>query len=151
LDLVPPAWTRPFDELRRPFMNLLSEISYHPKHWLQHLDQVQHRGSAVLAHLSRLFEQLAAEQAESTEDPDLESLRKPVYQLLSGLGGFPYERLRRKILEFCLNEAIAVPVLAEVIAREPEYLPADERQFAQALLDDWPLRYVCQARQLFWA
>lgn len=148
-DLFPPTWTRPFEELRGPFLAFLTAVNQEPNRWLGNLDQIQECSSTLVAHLARLFDQFASER-ESAGEPDKDELRQPIFLFLHSIGRLPYPKLRWKIAEFCRREALAVEVFAEVIATEPEYFLTNDRHLAGAILEDWPLRYLCQAWLLFW-
>ncbi len=61
-----------------------------------------------------------------------------------------YERSRRRVLTFCLREAISPEEMAETANNFGGDWAEVGAVWAEALLADWPLRYVYRANRLFW-
>jgi hypothetical protein len=153
LDLMPLSWTRPFAEVRGPLQQVLAQISEAPQRWLTSFDGIKkHKGSAVLAQFGRVLDQLR-EQTEwlPPGGRSREVVAARVLGFLDGQGRRSYPQYRSTFLDFCLREAIAPEQVAEAVGDRPAHWPSTGVPLSQVLLDDWPIRYVFQAYQLFWA
>jgi hypothetical protein len=153
LRLIPASWSRPFPEVRPLLMEVLEAIAGAPPRWLDYLDEVQKCSSATLSLFGQLLGQLEA-VAEITplQPPDRGVLSDLVLAFLPRLNLAAYSRTkeRTRLLMFCVNEAIAPEDMAEVAGGFAGGWQELGTAWAQALLNDWPLRYLCRAYRLFW-
>jgi curved DNA-binding protein CbpA len=142
--LVPLSWTRPIEEVRPALLEFLGWVARHAHDTLNNLDRLQNLAPAVLAQFGRLLESLRDDLDVPPEPEVTEAVTRLTLDFLEGGGNFSYgEEDRHRLLDFCLREAVSPELVARVVENEV--------RLAELLTNDWPLRYVYLAYQLFWA
>jgi hypothetical protein len=152
LHLIPLGWTRPFAEVRPAFLVFLNWVAHYPHDALRNFDAIKQQASGVLAQFGRLLDQYRDEMDEPPPEPSVNvTTTRLVLDFFDEVGFLDYQDIRPRLLDFCLREAIAPEMMAEIVDGRPAYHVSDEEHLAQGLTNDWALRYVVLAHQLFWA
>lgn len=137
LRLLADSWSRPFAEVRASLLEILDWMTEAPGICLDHLDVMHERAPTTLAVFGELLDQFEQSlQSEKERDDRSGVARTFLAQLMTHYSGE-----RNDLLMFCLREDIAPEEIAAVASED----------WATAINADWPLRYVCRARRLFWA
>jgi hypothetical protein len=140
LRLIGVSWSRPLAEVRESLMEVLEAITTSPRRWLNHLDEMRERAPATLALFGELLDRFEKTREGEAERCDGDVPSGLVLAFLSRLRVANYQKTRKRLLLFCIRENLAPEAIAEVAS-----------SWTQALMADWPLRYVCRACRLFWA
>jgi hypothetical protein len=153
LHLLRLGRNRPFEEVRPDLEEVLSRLSESPGKWLRYLDLIQGTVPGVLSRFSELVEQLLYSRGQPREVAldDQTVLRFAAVVLQRGELQRGYYAFRRRLLTSCLKEAISPERLADVMGGVLAGWPTKHSSLADALLQDWPLRYVYQACAVFWS
>jgi hypothetical protein len=152
LRLIPLSWSRPFPEVRPLLLAVLGQISVNPHDWVTHLDRLNVRASAVLALFGGLLDQLRHwTEWRPTDVSDRPEVIGPILDLLARPALSDPSRAREALLNFCLHEAVPPDQVAQVGLAHPDVQNQAVVEFCQRATEDWPLRYVCLAHELFWA
>lgn len=122
-------------------MEVLQAVADCPQKWLNYLDIMHQRAQATLALFGELLDRFEGGREEEAIQRDRDGLLEFALAFLSRLNVVKYEKARRWLLLFCVRENLAPEAIAE----------AASGAWEQALMGDWPLRYVCRACRLFWA
>jgi len=150
LALIPLSWSRPFAEVRPKLQAFLAQALHAPRVLLRALDATFEQ-PAVLAQFARLLEQwqetLPPQPLEARSSSDLADL---TFAYLDLADRSSYRSLRLGLFDFCLREAIAPEILAELAIENPYYWLAPDRHLAEAVAEDEPLRLAYLAHRLFW-
>ncbi len=150
--LIPLAALEPFAEVRPQLLAALGELVRVPRDLLKGMDALA-SSHAVLKEVNRLLEELQKSRAVSALDPrstrDLGELATNFLDLAERTS---YRKLRPVLFEFCLQEAIAPEILADLIEDHLLYrIILDDRHLSLLLREDAALRTAYQAYRSFWA
>jgi hypothetical protein len=151
LELVPRSWDRPLDEFRPALQQFLGEVAAAPRRYLAAFDRVWRRGPAVLTEFGRLLILYQSELDLPPERRSAISLTELLLECVDLADWQDYISFRRALLDFCVREELSPEWAGQALAERTTYWLPDRRHLSQAILDDWPLRYVCLAQRLFWA
>ncbi len=148
IELLPRAWARPYAEARPLLVRVLEQVGAAPRNWLRHFDALGRHCPAALAQFGGL---LAQYQDRLDEEPPVPHPRGVlaglVADFLAEQDRLAYGALRPRLLAFCLREAVG----PEMVAAVAPPTGVGGALLSEALMADWPLRYVCWACRLFWA
>ena len=153
IELIPLAWTRPFNELRGKLLSLLSSFATYPLRALRTMDAISERNPAAAAQLGMLIHRLQYEEGiadESDQRPWDDALRLADAFFRQKPAG-PYHQWRASFLEFCLAEGIEPGELAAAMDEQLDRFQVTHWSLQDAVRDDGPLRYVYAGVQTFWA
>jgi len=145
LDLVPMSWTRPFAEVRPGLLQLLSELNRQPWTTLRLFDRIQGEAAAVLGQFGNLLALLAGTVPDADDERSEEDRAGLIRQFLTSKDWDTYASFRGELLGFCLRDVLAPTEVSNAV------LAHGDTNLAQRIMEDWPMRYVWQAYQLFWA
>lgn len=171
--LVPISWTHPFTEIRPLLLTLVQDVATNPLRALAQFDDISKSTSVILAYLGQLLkslqdtlppldsDHLSSEEILRRLFLSRATLRKGAasrfarkaswfFQLETESGSSNYPRFREDVLAFCLSESIEPEQVADALHNKPKYWLAPNEDLSALLRDDWPLRYVYVAHQLFW-
>jgi hypothetical protein len=148
LALVPLCWLRLPGETRPRLMKFLEELVRDPRGWLAKLDVVAERAPGLISYLGSVISGLPQEAMEDNRSGEL--MGGVLGSFLIPLQDRDYRTLRKKILDFCLREAVPPWVVASVCpGHAVDQLTAPP--LSQLIQGDWSLRFVFVAHQVFWA
>lgn len=150
LRLIPVSWSRPFEEVRPVLRDALEALTGAPRRWLGYLDEARRQAPAVLALLGEALDQLEW-RTPSPEPREPETLSGLVLEFLAHLNPADYDGERPELLAFCIQEMVSPEEMAEAVSGFPDAWKELGDTWAQALLNDWPLRHVYRGWRLFWA
>lgn len=140
LQLIGSSWSRSSAEFRGPLMAVLEAMASAPQQWLKTLDQTRKRAPAALALFGELLDRLKESRDKEVGHREGDNLTESALAFISRLNVITYQKERGRLLLFFIRENIAPEAVAE----------AASGAWERALMDDWPLRYVCRACRLFW-
>lgn len=138
--LIGSSWSRPLAEFRGPLLAVLEAMAGAPQQWLKTLELARKRAPATLALFGELLDRLEQGQSGAEMRADGDNLTELALAFVSRLNVVKYQKERERLLLFFIRENIAPEAVAE----------AASGAWERALMDDWPLRYVCRACRLFW-
>jgi hypothetical protein len=143
---------RTAEEIRTEFEGLLEKMSREPVAWLNTLDLVRDYAPAVLAHFGSLLGHFAQSAPEVPSDSyDHQKLIALAVRFLNSVNEeAEYQDYRRRLLEFLIKKMIQPQRLAEITFNYPCGWLTGTGSLGEAILADWPLRYVYQANALLW-
>jgi hypothetical protein len=150
--LIPLAALAPFAEVRPQLLAALGSLVSPPRGLLKSMDALA-SSPAVLKEVDRLLAELQKSQAVPALDPrssrDLEELSTNFLDLAERTS---YRKLRPPLFDFCLQEAIAPEILADLVEDHLLYrIILDDRHLSVLLRDDAALRTAYQSYRSFWA
>ena len=107
---------------------------------------------AVLTHLGELLTSLRATlPSVPVETRSSKLLAQVVLAFVTSDWHDDYVWFRKRLLAFCLREAVSPEQVAEVVQNQPDDWFTSGPDLATAMWNDWSLRSLCLAHQLFWA
>ncbi len=150
LDLVADGWHTPFQTYRAALIDHLGEMVDEPVQWLYRFDRVMEEGPNVLNAFAELLRQLEFRLAEPAPKPEPAVIHDLARVFMRGLTHYG-SNFRRRVVRFCFREAIDPAWMIEPLLNHDIgwYSPVDPQRFVQ-IIEDWPVRYLCQAYRLFW-
>ncbi len=148
LELLSRFWTRPFAEVRRSAITLLTAVAAAPDAWLAHLDRLNEGSPQLLSLFGDVLTSYEETLDPHTDDRDPEDLAVLARHFLEEHGGRRYPALRPRLLAFCLREWIGPDAVARVALSRTVVLPEGR---LNKLVNDWPLRHVWRACTLLWS
>lgn len=151
LELIADAWHSPFHTFHNALVEMLGKMIDNPRYWLKELDRIAEEGPHVLHAFAELLRQIEMRQEEPVPRPPDSVLRHLASTFASGLTYYSSE-FRNQVVAFCFREAIDPAWIIEpFLNRDLDWLyPVDPNRFVQ-IINDWPVRYLCQAYRLFWS
>jgi hypothetical protein len=149
--LIPLAALAPFAEVRPQLLAALGDLVSSPRGLLKGMDALA-SSHAVLKEVDRLLAELQKSHGASALDPrsthDLEELATNFLDLAERTS---YRKLRLSLFDFCLQEAIAPEIVADLVEDHLLYrIILDDRHLSVLLRDDAALRTAYQAYRSFW-
>ncbi len=152
LRLIRRSWLRPFAEVRPDLEQFLATVSLAPREWLNHFSRLQLQAPTVLAQFGQLLNHLQAVlEWGPTPVEQGTMVERELKELFWKIAGANDPEDRVLFLTFCLHESVAPELLAEFVLEESQNCPGHAHSFCRAIRDDWALRLVWRAHQLFWA
>lgn len=147
-ELIARSWTVQPWELNVDAMRILADLARQPRELLDAFDQLQELSPGLLAQLGLLLDY--AESSRERADPDwpAEELSRIVLELVDLSSWQEYHLFRSKLVQFCTEELVAPERAAQILQQQDRFWLNAERHLGQAVLEDWPLRYVYQAHRL---
>jgi hypothetical protein len=151
LDLIPLSWERPPDTIRPALHKLLADIEAAPQRYLRVFGRIRECGAAVLTQFGQVLADLERGLVLPRETRSAIALTESLLEFVD-LGGWrDYPHFRRRLLDYCLREVVSPERVGQALVDRAPYWLSSDRHLSQAVLDDWPLRYVWLACRLFWA
>ncbi len=142
LEVIARSWSKGVSSVYPRLQTVLSEIAAEPRQWLWYFDRVAKRSSAVLGQFGRVLDELEVSLGRYSPEP--EDAARLAHRVAEEIDPADYTRHRGHLLDVCLRECL-----------DPEYIAqAEERnspEYGRRIREDWSLRYVYRACQLFWA
>jgi hypothetical protein len=150
LDLIARAWQAPFEDWRSAAEDLFGHIDRDPEHWFRHFEALMQVSPALLGAFGELLQQYEYRLDEPPPRPSAETIVQLAFKSLGISSGGQF-KLRKLLMEFCWRELIDPIWIVEAFARGESPYGGLEAEFLSNVSKDWPLRYICQARRLFWS
>lgn len=151
VDIIPDFCTHPFAAVRPHLLELLEQITRDRPGWLANFDTIHKVAPAMLALFGQMLDRFAMDLGVTAPAPCPRQLIDELARDFIGRNGSKgYAVGRTAILYLCLREAVSPEQLADVVAEFTGPWAEIGTTFAQSLRDDWPLRYLYRAYQLFW-
>lgn len=147
-ELVAGSWTMSPWELQGETIRILAPLARQPNQLLAHFDSLQALCSGLLAQLGGLLNHAAAMRRGPDADWPAEVLDQLVRDMVDNLDWQDYPRFRSKLVQFCAEDLVSPELAAQTLQAHDSYWLSSEKHLAQAILNDWPLRYVYQAHRL---
>jgi hypothetical protein len=150
LDLIAKSWHAPYHTFQAELIDMLGAMIDHPRKWLDTLDRVVEVGPHVLPTFAELLRQMEVRQEDPPPKPDETVLKYLATTFIRGLTHYGSD-FRHRVVAFCFREGIDPAWIIEPVLTHDVgwYSPADPQRFVQ-IMEDWPVRYLCQAHRLFW-
>jgi hypothetical protein len=150
LDLIANSWHAPYPTFRKQLLSLAGEMAENPENWLDRLDETARVAPQILHAFIDLLR-----QAEWRVESPLPKPELPVIQLLAKVFMHGLKRygsdFRLRVVRFCFRDAIDPAWIIESLLNHDIgwYSRVEPNRFVQ-LIEDWPVRILCQAYRVFW-
>jgi hypothetical protein len=146
-ELVARSWTTSSWELEGETIRIVAPLARQPNQLLAHFDGLHALCPGLLAQLGGLLEQAAMSRGTEA-DWSAEVRDQLVRDMVDQLDWQDYNRFRARLVQFCVEELVSPELAAQTLQADESYGLNSGKHLADAILTDWPLRYVYQAHKL---
>jgi hypothetical protein len=126
----------------------LTGMARNPRRSLETIDLIAKTAPAVFARLHALLEEAELAASATLPDRDDPGSVKAINDFLRRHDWWRYQRFRRKLLDFCVQELIPPAVIVGAIDGRPRYESQDGLKLADVIVADSPLIHVYRACEL---
>jgi hypothetical protein len=153
LQFLSRTWNKSGFEVRPDLQKILEPWIAEPDLGLAVLDRMQTGSPAALGRLVELVESSGYDNTEfDGSEPAIEALKRRLRSLLASVNWDSYEPSRRMLRNFCLTEGIALGLIEQLLAADPEYFATCHlrEDFLHDLARDLALDCLLKAHLVFW-
>ena len=146
--LVRAAWLNDYDEIRPLAQHIVADWVQDPHAALGTLEGLKKRDQALFYQLRSVIQNLDLSDSWRDDDEQRVEMSQVAADFLQTYSGLGYQKLRPKLLEFCIEQHLTLPDVQGVFHSQPlRYVTITAEMLAQ----DLPLNVLLHGIAAFWS